>query len=130
MTKRRSESRWRGSKPPPQYAPRFRDALRSGRLPRTLIDGSTGANAATGIRALAAAIHFRRPCYAAQLQRVARALAEGLTETGAIAAWAEVPAPLGAVAENSLVENSFADSSPLESLLAERDWTSLSEPIV
>lgn len=130
MTKRRSKPDWRGGRPEPQSTPRFRDPLRSGRLPRTLIDGSSGANAATGLLSLAAAIHFRRPCYAAQLQHIGRALSESLTEAGAIAAWIEVPAPLGAVADNTLSEPSITDITSTETTLSERDWTTLSEPIV
>lgn len=106
------------------------DPLRSGRMPRTLVDGSTGANAATGIRAIAASIHFRRPCYAAQLQRIGRALAEGVTEAGAAAAWTEKPVPLGAVADNTVAEGSLSDHSAAENALSELDWTTLGDPIL
>lgn len=116
--------------PEPQSKPRYRDPLRSGRMPRTLINGSTGTHASVGIRAIAAAIHFRRPCYAAQLQRIGRALSEGVTEAGAIAAWTEIPAPLGAVAENTLAENSLTDSISNENALSEREWSSLSPAIL
>jgi hypothetical protein len=109
---------------------RFRDPMRSGRMPRTLINGSTGANAAAGVRAIAASMHFRRPCYAAQLQRIGRALAEGVTEAGAIAAWTEKPVPLGAVGGNTLAENALAESSAVENLWTESDWTTLGDPIV
>jgi hypothetical protein len=118
------------SLPQERYSARFRDPMRSGRMPRTLINGSTGANAATGVRAIAAAIHFRRPCYAMQLQRIGRALAEGVTEAGAIAAWTEKPVPLGSVADNVVSEASLDDTPPTDITLTEADWTTLGNPVV
>lgn len=59
---------------------------RTGRLPLTLIDGSTRANAARDIEVMAASIHFARPCYAFMLQRIAFAVANSLDAAGQITA--------------------------------------------
>lgn len=94
---------------------------RSARLPLTLLaDATTGAQAAVGLQALAAAMTFRRPCYAAMLQRCARQMQEGLTAAQAVVNWTETPQPNAALSETVFSEPSLGESvlneRPLEPL--------------
>lgn len=92
MRKQTGHKRANRAKPAPN--PRYDRSLpRSGRLPITLIDGSTRAAAAASIQALAAAIHYARPCYAAQLQRVAAQVADTYTAAQAVSNYTTLPTP-------------------------------------
>lgn len=90
---------------------RWIPTARSGRMPITLIDGSTRANAAASIRALAAALHFRRPCYAAMLQRVASQVSDSYTAAQAISNYTDSPTfDLPVPVETTFSEGTFSDA--------------------
>jgi len=100
---------------PNARTPERPNAFRSGRLPLTLLsDATTGAQAAVGLQALAAAIAFRRPCYAAMLQRCARQIREGLTAAQAEANWTETPAPNATFSETTLSEPTLSEAALTE----------------
>ena len=98
---------------------RTRTADRSGRIPVTLIDASSVANAATGLRKMAAAIHARRPCYAQTLQRYAEQIQNGYTEAGAIAAMTTTPTANTTADEITQAEITLAEITLSENTLTE-----------
>lgn len=102
--------------------PRFDLSLkRSERVPLTLIDASSRANAARDLRVLAASIHAWRPCHAQIIQKFATEIEQSYTAAAAIAAMTSVPQPAGApteitmreltVAERAMVEITFLETS-------------------
>jgi len=98
--------------------------MRSGKMPVTLINGTTAATAAPGIQAVAASIAAHRPCYAAQLQRIARALTEGVSEAQAVTNWTEKP-----VAGTILTERTLSERAVTEIVLTEFVWPDEVPPV-
>jgi hypothetical protein len=96
--------------------PRFtRRTGRTGRLPLTLIDGSTVASAAEGIRIFSAAIHFSRPCWAQTLQRYAAQIENGWDEDEAIVELDDEPGIEDPVEEGTFSSSTFSERTFSES---------------
>lgn len=83
---------------------------RSGRIPRTLIDASTVANAKVGLLTFAAAIDTDRPCWAQTLRRYAEQIGAGYSEAAAIAAMTDEPSASAAFTETSFSGDAAAFS--------------------
>ena len=96
--------------------PRFtRRTGRTGRLPRTLINGETAAGIAEGLQVFSAAIHFSRPCWAQTLQRYAAQVLGGYTEEEAIVELDDEPDTTDPVEEGTFAEPSFSERTFSES---------------
>ena len=92
---------------------------RSGRMPLTLIDASTVANAARDLRVIASSMHTSRPCYAQHLQIIATQIAEATNAAGAIAAHPETPSSSAAHAEITQAEITLSEITLSEKTLSE-----------
>lgn len=88
-----------------------REARRSGRMPLTLIDGSTRANAARDLAAIAASIHAVRPCYGQLLQRAAQQIADSYTAASAVTNYATTPAANTTFTSITFAEPTFTEGS-------------------
>lgn len=110
----------RAPRPKPFANPKYeRGQPRSGRMPLTLIDGSTTANAQRDLAIIAASFHAKRPCYAQALQRFAQQIKDGYTAALAVANYTTKPATNTAFSERTfadptVVEKTLSDSSFLE----------------
>jgi hypothetical protein len=90
----------------PKYEPGYR---RRGRMPITLIDGSSRANIARDLAALAASIHAVRPCTALTLQRMAAQIRDSYTAAQAVANYTSKPSANRVLTEATLTEVVFGE---------------------
>ena len=118
--RRRTQRTQRAHTPAPDA--RWIKTARTGRLPLTLLnDATTTALAATSIRAIAAALHFKRPCYAQFLQRAATHIVDATTAAGYVAAHTEKPKPNITLTEVTLTEATLTEITPSESTPTESE---------
>lgn len=84
-------------------------------MPITLLtDATNGASAYADLTALARSMQATRPCYARQIQRIARQLNSSLTAAAAIAAWTETPYTPTILSESTLAESTITESTLVE----------------
>lgn len=85
------------------------------RTPLPLLpDATSGANAAPGLRTVAATLTARLPALASSLQRYARQLEEAKTAAQTVTAWTETPQPNASVSDNSVNDAGHAEGTLIE----------------
>ncbi len=96
--------------------PRHRSLhARRGRVPLTLFDGSSLANLATGLEALAGAVHPRSAGWAEKIQKAAAQARAGYTAAQAATAWAAtVPVYNDSFTEGAFTEYAWVEWEPFE----------------